>query len=185
MFALLTACTSNIRDLTMTALAVDRQTIQDDGLLVEIYVTSATNLEQLHRRWSDTIRAEAKFCDQPSGYAVLSGGIYVREGGEYGRFQPLWESGTPTGASSRMQGILTYTIFLNAARKESPLSKPPQIAFDLSTGSRDVCVSLAGGYLFHSITSNVVTVPAAMIRDAITKAMIPQTGQMLSRPSGR
>jgi hypothetical protein len=110
---------------------------------------------------------ESYFCDRPKDFAVLSRGIFISGTDEQSPLRSLWESAAFPAPRPGAHGLYRYTILLNIARKESSRSVPPQIGFDLATGQSDVCISLSGGYLFHTVTSNVVKVDAKMIRDAV------------------
>jgi len=163
------ACTSIVRDLSLTTVTLTRQSMQGRGEpLLSVEVTTRTSLEQLRRRWDDTIRVDAHFCDQASAFAVLSRGLYVAQGGQNEILKPLWE-GSLTDERPSAEGLFTYTILLNIERKESLGSVPPQVAFDLVTTPRAVCFHLAGGYFLHSVTSNVVQVSSGSIAQAVAR----------------
>jgi hypothetical protein len=68
-----------------------------------------------------------------------------------------------------LNGLFTYVVLLNVERKDSPASIPPQVAFDLAVAPRAVCLHLEGGYLGHSITSNVVQVSTGTIVEAVAR----------------
>jgi len=133
-----------------------------------VEVTTRVSLERLERRWSDVIRVDANFCDRPTAFAVLSQGLYVTSSGKNEILRPLWEDSL-VSEKPGADGRFTYVVLLNVERKESPRSFPPQVAFDLATAPHAVCLHLAGGYLEHSVTSNVVRVLTETIVDAVTR----------------
>jgi hypothetical protein len=164
-----TACASSVRDLTMVKADLLSQPVQGCAEpLFRVEVTTRTSLERRRKRWSEIIRVDAHFCDQPAAFAVLSRGLYVTSSGQNEILRPLWEDSLVT-ETPNFNGLFTYVVLLNVERKESPASFPPQVAFDLATAPRAVCLHLEGGYLGHSVTSNVVRVSTGTIVDAVTR----------------
>jgi hypothetical protein len=83
--------------------------------------------------------------------------------------RPLSEDSITTDERPDDGPLFVYTIILNVERRESLESLPPQIGFDLIEAPRTICLHLAGGYLMHSVKSNVVTVSAKSIEEAVTR----------------
>jgi hypothetical protein len=165
----LVGCVSSVRDLTMVKADLLSQPVQGHAeSLLRLEVTTRTSLERLRRGWSDVIRVDANFCDQPTAFAVLSQGLYVTFSGKNEILRPLWEDSLASEKPGT-DGRFTYVVLLNVERKESPGSFPPQVAFDLAAAPHAVCFHLAGGYLEHSVTSNVVRVPTEAIVDAVRR----------------
>jgi hypothetical protein len=163
------ACASSVRDLTMVKADLLSRPLQGrDESLFRIEVTTRTSLEGLRKRWNDIIRVDAHFCDQPAASAVLSRGLYVTSSGQNEILRPLWEDSL-FGHTPNIDGLFTYVVFLNLESKGSPGSFPPQVAFDLATTPRAVCLHLAGGYFMHSVTSNVVQVSTGTIIEAVKR----------------
>ena len=164
-----TACASSVRDLTMVKTDLRSQPIQghaDPRFRVEL--TTKTSLERLRKRRSEVIRVDAHFCDQPAAFAVLSRGLYVTSSGQNEILRSLRENSV-VRETPNFSGLFTYVVLLNVERKESPGSFPPQVAFDLATAPRAICLQLSGGYLGHSVTSNVVRVSTGTLADAVTR----------------
>jgi hypothetical protein len=165
----LVGCVSSVRDLTMVKADLLNRPVQSHAeSLLRVEVTTRTSLERLKGRWSDVIRVDANFCDRPTAFAVLSQGLYVTSFGQNEILRPLWEDSL-VSEKPDADGLFTYVVLLNVEHKESPGSFPPQVAFDLARAPRAVCFHLAGGYLEHSVTSNVVRVPTGTIVDAVTR----------------
>jgi hypothetical protein len=164
-----TACVSSIRDLTMVRTDLLNQPVQGRAEpLFRVEVTTRTSLERLRKQWSEIIRVDAHFCDQPTAFAALSRGLYVASSGQNEILRPLWEDSL-VRETPNFNGLFTYVVLVNVERKESPASVPPQVAFDLAAAPRAVCLRLEGGYLGHSITSNVVRVSTGTFVEAVAR----------------
>jgi len=164
-----TACVSSVRDLTMVRTDLLSQPVQGRAEpLFRVEVTTRTSLERLGKQWSEIIRVDAHFCDRPTAFAVLSRGLYVTSSGQNEILRPLWEQSL-VRETPNFNGLFTYVVLLNVERKESPTSVPPQVAFDLAAAPRAVCLHLEGGYLGHSITSNVVRVSTGTFVGAVAR----------------
>jgi hypothetical protein len=168
--ALLSGCTTSIRDLSAGPVAL--RTAPPVGRLPERSVVSVTlrTRTDLQRVPADElIHADMFFCDTPSDLALLGRTIYVATAGVDSALVPLRDSVALPDAS----GAYTYFVLVEVARRASPSSKPPQIGFDLAANPRSVCIKLAGGYIGESISSNTVRVLEAELRAVFEESVAP------------
>src|SRR5262249_30806477 len=82
-----------------------------------------------------------------------------------------------------VEGLYTYTVLFNTARKDSPGSRPPEVGFDLLSQPRAMCFHLSGGYLFHTVRSNEIKISSESIEMAVGRFRESQALEQIGRES--
>lgn len=151
----MSACATVIHDLKVSSVVRSRGVGKD---LLQVDISTHTDLEALHRRWNAIPRVRAYFCDRPQDFALLGGSLAPILGGQ------RWSS------SARLKDArFEYTTHLNVEGSASPSSVPPSVAFNLRTMPEDVCIELQGGYMWYTIRSNKIQVSAKDIGNVLAQ----------------
>jgi hypothetical protein len=172
-FDLLSGCTMSVKDLRVASVEVtdsDAWSLSgsENRRMLKVEVATNTDLEAFRRRSDALVHADTYFCASPRQFAVLGGTIFALHSGESLLPRPL-NLPTINIEPSHLPADFTYAILVNASRRESRESVPPQIAFNLADLPQDICIQLAGSYLGFRMKSNIITIPSEAIRAAFDR----------------
>lgn len=131
-------------------------------LLLRVDFHSPVDLQAVANR-DAIIFLHSYFCSHQRDFAVLSAPTVYLDG------RPIRAESVPHQSMDRVPGQgFSYYFYLNAVRKESRDSKPPQMGFDLRVTPENVCfyvtASGASGLIYTST-------PAAVPKEAIAAAI--------------
>src|ERR1700694_93684 len=138
-------CVRTVNDVIVSSIAITdayEWTIHPlrNGSMLRVDVTSNTDLARLLRGTGALPIVHSFFCDRPGDYAVLGGAIYATARNGADAPIPLWRVASEPSQNPPLSTAFTYHVILNLARPASPLSNPPQIAFDLAANPEDICI---------------------------------------------
>src|SRR6267142_106107 len=112
------------------------ETERPHRLLLRIEFDSTVDLWEVARKDS-VVFLHSYFCANPDNFAVISSPTVYSNG------EPIRPSKTLDRSDATKQEK-KYYFYANVARQESPLSNPPQRAFNLRTNPEDVCFYITG-----------------------------------------
>ena len=140
---------------TIEQISPNVEFVRPHRLLLRVEFTSTLDLRAAAR--DAAVSLHSYFCGRPKDFVVISGPAVYSNG------EPIRPRNVHYGSG---EGDLYY-FFANVARKESPLSKPPQRSFDLRTKPEDICFYVAeSGPLGVTYKSDVARVLATDIAAA-------------------
>jgi hypothetical protein len=115
--------------------------------LLRVDFTSATDLRNMVVRESNVLFVRSYFCDRGDALGTLgSSGVYVDR------------------ADAGRETLVNRFLFLiDVSRKADPGSTPPEAAFDLSVGARDVCFYVIAHGVNATYKSKIATIPKTSI----------------------
>lgn len=152
-------CTTVMRDLTVSNLSlVERPAGHADstetGERLRIELNTRTDLSTLSAK-GVLLHVNARFCEHPNDVALRAWGVSESHSDADARRGSFARAATAS--------LHTFQFLMSPSRRASPQSQPPQIGFDLTTNPEDVCFDLTGGYMWWSVSSNVIRVQCSDI----------------------
>jgi len=115
--------------------------------LIRVDFTSGTDLRNMVAREGNILFVHSYFCDRGDNFGALGGpGVYV----------DLKDARKETP-------VRQFLFFIDATRKSSPGSIPPQPGFDLSVNPEDICFYVTAHGVITTYKSNVGRIPKAVI----------------------
>ena len=131
--------------------------------LLRIEFKSSVDLRAIANR-NATVFLHSYFCSHQNDFVVLSGPtVYVD--GEAIRAR---ETKTENSADGSPGQEFTYYFYVNALRKESRNSRPPQMGFDLRVTAENICFYVTGSGASGLIyTSSIALIPQEAILAAL------------------
>ena len=171
---ILSGCVNTVRDLRVSSVAFTNGSqwglsSAEDRQMLRIDITSQADLPHLAAGTGMILSAHAFFCDHSLDSALLGGFLFATAPGNGHPPARVYQLEEMPVELRNSASLYTYHLILNVALPASPLSRPPEIGFDLVSSPEDVCIQVRGGYIGFTMRSNVLRIPSQAIGDAVSR----------------